>query len=73
MGDAVMTTTREDTFSAADDVNRAKAIVTTVWLALNSRDFAGTGGDDAGSVADTLMEALTRLSNAERKMGVHHA
>lgn len=52
----------------ADDINRAKAIVLTVWLALQSADATC---DDIGAIGDTLYEALDRLTRAEKQMGVY--
>lgn len=52
----------------ADDVNRAKAIVLTVWMALHSPDLCGCEGD-LGAMGDTLYEAYLKLSRAERNMG----
>lgn len=50
----------------ADDVNRAKAIVFTVWLALSAPEFDAEA--DGSMVADTLYEAFERLARAERTM-----
>lgn len=56
---------------AADHVNRAKAIATTVWHAMQN------GGelteDDIGALADTLYEVVHRLAEAERELNVYHA
>ncbi len=60
----------EGSINPADDVNRAKAIVLTVWMALSSPDF-DTCKDDAGAVADTLYEAYQRLRKAEEVLGVY--
>lgn len=55
----------------ADDVNRAKAIVLTVWLALQSSELSGGCEGDIGAIGDTLYEAYQRLQRAEKGMGVH--
>lgn len=52
----------------ADDVNRAKAIVLTVWMALQAPDLGASEGD-LGAMGDTLYEAYLKLSRAERNMG----
>ena len=51
-----------------DDIDRAKSIVLTVWMALHSPDFMEGGGSDAGSIADTLYEAFERIGRAKRNM-----
>ncbi len=48
-----------------DDIDRATAIVKTVWLALMSSTF---DGGDASNVGDTLYEALQRLARASAEM-----
>lgn len=55
----------------ADDVNRAKAVVLTVWLALQSPDLSGGCEGDIGAIGDCLYEAYLKLRNAERNLGVH--
>lgn len=63
-----MSQQKETTWLPADDVNRAKAIVKTAWLALMSNAFCM---EDVGDVADTIFEALKRLERAEENMGIH--
>jgi hypothetical protein len=65
-----MTQPQEPGWEPADDVNRAKAIVTTVWLALSSESFEGSASDVA-AIGDTLFEAMERLSRAEKNMAVY--
>lgn len=69
--DTPMTRDPETGWLPADDVNRAKAIVLTVWLALKSDDLADNTGGDADAVADTLYEAYQRLARAEKTMGYY--
>jgi hypothetical protein len=73
MNEATNTTGRSalEVCNAADDVNRAKAVVLTVWLALQSPDLLGGCEGDVGAIADTLYEAVMKLSNAEKALGVH--
>ncbi|WP_116654846.1 hypothetical protein [Pelagibacterium sediminicola] len=55
---------------AADHVNRAKAIATTVWHAMqNSGELTE---NDIGALADTLYEAILRLAEAEKDLNVYH-
>lgn len=59
------------TTNPADDVNRAKAVVLTVWLALQSPDLSGGCEGDIGAIGDCLYEAYIKLQSAERNLGVH--
>lgn len=54
----------------ADDVNRAKAVVLTVWMALQSPDLTGGCEGDISAIGDTLYEAYLKLQNAEKNLGV---
>jgi hypothetical protein len=56
----------------ADELNRAKAIVLTVWLALEHPDIRGGCEGDVAALGDTLYEAYQRLGAAEKLMGVYH-
>ena len=56
---------------AADEVNRAKAIVLVVWMALQSPDLSGGCEGDLSALADTLYEAFMKLTQAEKNLGVH--
>lgn len=56
---------------AADEVNRAKAIVLVVWMALQSPDLRGGCEGDLTALADTLYEAFMKLGQAEKNLGVH--
>ncbi|MFJ1308571.1 hypothetical protein [Agrobacterium sp. P15N1-A] len=56
---------------AADEVNRAKAIVLVVWMALQSPDLSGGCEGDLSALADTLYEAYMKLMQAEKNLGVH--
>lgn len=56
---------------AADEVNRAKAIVLVVWMALQSPDLSGGCEGDLSALADTLYEAYMKLNQAEKNLGVH--
>lgn len=56
---------------AADEVNRAKAIVLVVWMALQSPDLSGGCEGDLSALADTLYEAYMKLTQAEKNLGVH--
>lgn len=55
----------------ADDVNRAKSIVTTVWLGLQHPDVCHGNDGDVSALTDTLYNAIEHLARAERNMGVH--
>jgi hypothetical protein len=56
---------------AADEVNRAKAIVLVVWMALQSSDLSGGCEGDLSALADTLYEAYMKLMQAEKNLEVH--
>ncbi|WP_230057771.1 hypothetical protein [Agrobacterium fabrum] len=56
---------------AADEVNRAKAIALTVWMALQGPDLSGGCEGDLAALADTLYEAIMKLTQAEKNLGVH--
>jgi len=53
------------------DVNRAKAIVLTVWLALQSPDLGGGCEGDIPAIGDTFYEAIQRLTRAEKNLGAY--
>ncbi|WP_116654433.1 hypothetical protein [Pelagibacterium sediminicola] len=55
---------------AADHVNRAKAIATTVWHAMQNNGELTE--DDIGALADTLYEVVHRLAEAEKDLDVYH-
>lgn len=61
-----------DTLPPADDVNRAKATILTIWLALHHHDIAGYSVGDVEAFVDTIYEAYQRLSRAEKVMEVCH-
>ncbi len=55
--------------SAGDHLNRGIAIVWTVWTALRADDL----DDDAlAKLADTLFEAMIKLDQAERDIGLYY-
>lgn len=58
------------TIAAADHVNRAKAISTTVWFALGTSQAMDEV--DLSDLRDTLYEAIIKLSEAEKELGMYH-
>jgi hypothetical protein len=54
---------------AGDSVNRALAITVTVYHAMHSTE--GVDYEDVQRLADTLSEAIVRLQEAERDIGLY--